>query len=283
MKNLKFRPIISLGTAFSFFLSLVSGLVLYFTPQGRVAYWIDWKFLGLTKTDWTNVHILASVFFFLFGILHLYYNWNAFVQYLYKRAQKIRSFPYETGIVTVLTIFIFISALYKIPPLKYIIDLSEVLKKAWVRSPLDEPPIPHAEGMSLQAFCIKQGIEVEKALSLLREKGLRVDSPKETLSEIAQKNKTTPAKLYALIKPLEKKEDLSLKGLSVEELEAKLAGKGIGRKTLKVLAEELGFNYEEARGNLKKRGIDFREDETLREIADRYQKKPIEILAEALQ
>lgn len=282
MKKFKIRPMISLGTAFLFFISLFSGLVLYFTPQGRVAYWIDWRFLALTKTDWTNIHILTSVFFFIFAVLHFYYNWNAFIQYLYKRACNIKSIPYETFFVTVLTIFILISALYQLPPLKYIITFSDILKKSWVKSPLDEPPIPHAESMSLQAFCVKQGIELEKAISFLREKGIEVSSPRDTLKDISSKNGLTPAKLYALIKPLEKKEVSELKGLTVEELEAKLAGRGIGRKTLKVLAEELGFNFEEARENLRKQGINFKEEETLKEIAERYQKRPIEILAEAL-
>lgn len=282
MRRLKFRSVVSLGTAFFFLTALVSGIVLYFTPQGRVAYWIDWRFLGLTKTDWTNIHILTSIFFFICGLIHLYYNWNPLMQYLYKRAKTLKTIPYESLLVSVITIFVCVSALYQLPPLKYLIDFSDYLKKSWVRSPLDEPPIPHAEGMSLQAFCVKQNIELEKAMALLREKGVVVNSPKETLKDIAKLNRTSPAKIYAIIKPLERREELSLKGLSAEELEVKLAGKGIGRKTLRELAEDLGFSYEEAKGNLQRRGIKFREDETLREIADRYQKKPIEILAEAL-
>ncbi len=63
MKKFNFRGFVSLFTAFSFLFVFISGIVLYFTPQGRIAYWINWKFLGLTKTDWTNMHIVFCIFF----------------------------------------------------------------------------------------------------------------------------------------------------------------------------------------------------------------------------
>lgn len=283
MAAFRFRTFVSLATSFSFFLSLISGIILYFTPQGRIANWIDWRFFGLTKTDWGNWHILASVFFMLFGLLHLYYNWSAFTQYLYKRAKTLKTFPYETITVSIISLWVLISAIYTLPPLSYIIDFSDYLKKSWVKGPAYEPPIPHAEGLSLKAFCLKQQIDSDKALETLKAKGIIVNSLEETLGDIAKRNKVSPKEIYDIIKPLEKRELLDWEKLTLEELEAKLAGKGLGRKTLKALSEELVFDYQRARENLKKKGIEMREDETLREVADRYQRRPIEILAESLK
>uniref|UniRef100_A0A832LWG5 DUF4405 domain-containing protein n=1 Tax=Caldimicrobium thiodismutans TaxID=1653476 RepID=A0A832LWG5_9BACT len=283
MLGLKFRTLVSLATAFFFFLSLLSGLILYFTPQGRIANWIGWKFLGLTKTEWTNWHILSSVFFIVFGLFHLYYNWSAFIQYLYKRARLLKTLPRETIVVSILSLWVLTSALYSLPPLSYILEASEYLKKSWVKSPAHEPPIPHAEGLSLKAFCLRQQIDPAKALEILQKRGIKVTSPEETIKDIAKRNRVSPKDIYEIIKPLEKRETFDWSKLSLEELEAKLAGKGLGRKTLKALSEELGFDYLKARENLRKKGIEIKEDETLREIADRYQKRPIEILAESLK
>ncbi len=50
-KEFNGKGFVSLLTFGSFLIMTVTGLVLYFVPHGRVAYWVDWKLLGLTKTD----------------------------------------------------------------------------------------------------------------------------------------------------------------------------------------------------------------------------------------
>ncbi|MCS7149647.1 MAG: DUF4405 domain-containing protein [Caldimicrobium sp.] len=283
MPRLNLRGFISISTGFTFALSLVSGIVLFFTPQGRIAYWIDWEFLWLNKTEWTNWHILSSIFFLLFGSLHLYQNFKAFLQHLYKRAKHLKILPTETLVSSALCLFLIVSALLNLPPLSYIIKLSENLKKSWVRSPDYEPPVPHAETLSLKAFCLRQKIDIELALNTLKDHGVSVKGPEETLKDIAKRNKISPAKIYQIIKPLEPKEKAKIEQLSIEELETQLAGKGVGRKNLRALSQELGFDYEKAKENLKRRGYTFEESETMRDIASRYQKRPIEVLKEALE
>ncbi|MEJ5166449.1 MAG: DUF4405 domain-containing protein, partial [Thermoanaerobaculia bacterium] len=76
MEKFKVRRFFVLLIFFSFLLMTISGLVLYFTPQGRVAYWVEWKFLGLTKDDWTNLHTVSWFLFLISSIFHIYYNWK---------------------------------------------------------------------------------------------------------------------------------------------------------------------------------------------------------------
>jgi hypothetical protein len=85
-KKLNPRSFVSLLTFSGFIIMSFTGIVLYFTPQGRVAYWTDWKFLGLTKVDWGNIHIISCFLFIVVGLFHLYYNWKPLTNYLSDKA-----------------------------------------------------------------------------------------------------------------------------------------------------------------------------------------------------
>ncbi|MFO7971728.1 MAG: DUF4405 domain-containing protein [Desulfobacterales bacterium] len=82
---MKLKKITSLTALISLLLLILNSIVLYIVPQGRVAYWADWRFWGLTKTDWANQHIIIGILFLLAIFLHIYYNWNLIVAYLKNR------------------------------------------------------------------------------------------------------------------------------------------------------------------------------------------------------
>ena len=81
-KPFRLRNFISLLITFSGLVMIVSGLVLYVVPEGRVAYWTNWKLFGLTKTAWGSVHTNLSFVFFIALFFHLYYNWRVLKAYL---------------------------------------------------------------------------------------------------------------------------------------------------------------------------------------------------------
>ena len=70
------RRIASLTALVSFSMLAASSIVLYVAPQGRVAYWTDWRLLGLNKTDWGNIHINLNLLLLISIGLHAYYNWS---------------------------------------------------------------------------------------------------------------------------------------------------------------------------------------------------------------
>lgn len=76
------RKITSLTLALSFLLMTYTGIMLFLCPHERVAYWSDWHFLGLTKSQYGDLHTASMIVFILFGILHIYYNWKPIVSYL---------------------------------------------------------------------------------------------------------------------------------------------------------------------------------------------------------
>jgi len=65
------RKITSLTMLISFVLLVLTSVILYIVPQGRVAYWADWHLLGLSKSQWGNLHINLGFLFLLAGFLHL--------------------------------------------------------------------------------------------------------------------------------------------------------------------------------------------------------------------
>ena len=46
---MRIRKITSLTAGLAFIVMLVTSIILYIVPQGRVAYWADWKLWGLTQ------------------------------------------------------------------------------------------------------------------------------------------------------------------------------------------------------------------------------------------
>ena len=76
MKRFHTRAFVSLLLTCSFFVLLVTGIVLYITPQGRVAHWTGWTIAGLGKEQWSAVHIVISLLFLTSAALHLYFNWR---------------------------------------------------------------------------------------------------------------------------------------------------------------------------------------------------------------
>ncbi|MFQ3573863.1 MAG: DUF4405 domain-containing protein [Thermodesulfovibrionales bacterium] len=273
------RGFVTFLTALSFLIIAVSGIVLYLAPQGRIAYWTDWRFAGLTKTDWNNIHIVLSIVFVLVAIYHIYYNWKVLTGYITTKMQAGIRLKKEIALSVILMLLIVIGSMYKIPPFGYIIDFSDYLKKSWIVSKDYEPPFGHAEELSLKVFTKKLNIDLEKAMAELRAKGIAVEDPNDSLIQIARKNKTNPMHIYIAIRKFEEKPAKpNITKYTAELVEEKFAGAGIGRKTLPQICEEVGIDISIAKGRLNNKGLKIKDQETFKEIADRYNTKPIEIL-----
>lgn len=300
MKLFNFRGFISLFTAFSFIFVFLSGIVLYFTPQGRIAYWINWKFLGLTKTDWTNLHIIFCIIFMITAFFHIYYNWNVLLNYVYSKAKKAMNLKKELAIVIVFVMLSFFGSLKPFPPFSLLLDFSDYLKSAWIKSPDYEPPFGHAELLSLEEFSKKRNIDLQQAMLALGQKSIKFQSTKESLGLIAKNNGLSPLQIYEILKPLEGKtsqvetkpsetminqkpaEQTKNTKWTRDEVIREFEGKGLGKKTLKQVCEENRLDIQLAITKLKNKGITAKEKDTLREIADKNSTSPIEILIEIL-
>lgn len=298
-KLINTRGFISLLIALSFIFAFISGVILYLSPQGRIAYWINWKFLWLTKTDWTNIHIIFCLIFVIAAFFHIYYNWNVLLNYIYSKAKKIMNLKRELAIICFLLIISFIGSLKPFPPFSFIIKFNEYLKTVWIKSPEYEPPYGHAELLSLEEFSKRRNIDLNQAIRVLNEKGVRIQSPKESIGLIAKNNNLSPLQVYEIIKPLEGKtsavetKDLSMttNGRNLQnkiskwtkdEIIREFEGRGIGKKTLKQICVENKIDINKAIAKLRNKGFEVNQEETLKQIADKNNTSPIEVLVEIL-
>ena len=136
------------------------------------------------------------------------YNWKPLVNYVVNKTKGGLRLKKELALTLVLSTAIVVSAVFELPPLIYIADLSEHIKDSWVTDKEYEPPIGHAELLPLDEFTKKMKINQEKALVELEKNGIRVESPDETVGEIAENNDTSPLLIYKIIKKYESKNNV---------------------------------------------------------------------------
>jgi hypothetical protein len=272
------KGFISLCVFGSFLIMSLTGIILYFTPKGRIAYWVDWRFLGLTKSDWGDIHIISCFLFVVMGSYHLCYNWEPFTLYLSSKIGDTLRLKKELSFSITIMIFVIFGSLYKVPPLNFVLDFGEYLKSSWTSEDF-EPPISHAEQLSLETFAKKMNIDLSLAFKELREKGIRLDDRAESLENIAKRNRTSPMKLYGMIKKYERAERDANEGrYTPQRVEEKFAGTGIGRKSLAEICAQTGVDVAQAKERLARNQIIMRHGETLKEAAAKYNLTPIEIL-----
>ena len=114
------RRIASLTALLSFIILFITIVVLYIVPQGRVAYWADWKLWGLTKTDWGNIHINHGLLFLIALFLHIYYNWKPLINYLKDKARSLKVFTPEFNAELVVTITFTVGTYLMVPPFSWV-------------------------------------------------------------------------------------------------------------------------------------------------------------------
>lgn len=303
-KGFHTRGFISLLTGFSFFVVLLTGIVLYFVPQGKIAYWIDWRFLWLSKSDWGNIHITSTILFAVCACYHLFLNWKVFVSYLIHKINNALSLKKEQAAAAAITLFFVFGTIYYLPPLKYMIEFSDYLKGQWVSKEL-EPPFGHAEQLSLKTLAKRTNIDLNNAIAELRNKGFKVEGEGQSLADVAKKNGVSPMKVYNIMSMYKEQVNIGIEkapkdtaidkasntkttsqtskktSYTSEMIEELLTGKGIGKKTIDELCGELGVKAQDAENRLKIHGINIKKDETLKEIAARYNTTPIEIAKKA--
>lgn len=253
------RKITSLTAFISFILLMLTSIVLYMVPSGRVANWAGWTYAGLEKGDWEALHVNLGVLFLVSVILHTWYNWAAIVAYLSSPARKVRIFTPDCIVALLVTIVVAGGTLAGLPPMSTIVDFGDTLS---TRADLayGEPPYGHAEYSTLTDYAEKVRIDLDTVLAALTAAGITFSSAEETLGQVAVNNKSTPQILHAIViaavgKTLEP-------GVMPEEPPA-----GLGSRTLAVLSESYGLEIVQVIRILEQEGIVAAPNERMRDIA----------------
>jgi len=112
-KSFSWRVFISFGLFIALLMMLVSGVILYISPPGRVANWTDWRMIGLTKRGWQNQHIIFGFSFLILSLFHLFFiNWKAFLSYLKSKTSEGLKSPGELLTIIMLS-FLFVIGTFR--------------------------------------------------------------------------------------------------------------------------------------------------------------------------
>jgi len=257
------KKAVSLTLALSFTVMSYTGIMLFLTPKGKIANWTEWTLLGLSKTQYTDLHITSMFVLLTFGIWHIYYNWKPLVSYLKNSTRRITLLKKEFLFALGLNALFVGGTLMHVPPMQSIVDLNTRIKNYWEQQK-GAPPFGHAEEATLASLAPFSGIDAQTALKRLHDAGIRVESAAQTLQQIADQNGMTAQRVYEIMAPKQK----GTAGSPVS---------GLGRRSLGELASQGQFNLQKALGYLKKQGVAATEQTTMREAATALNTTPYEL------
>ena len=166
-KNMNIRKATSLTAALSFVLIILTSIVLYIVPHGRVAYWANWKLWGLTKTDWGDIHINLGFLFLISLFLHIYYNWKPLIAYLKNKAKQLTVFTPEFNVAILITIACVVGTYFSLPPFSWVIDLNGQVKDNGTAK-YGEPPLRPRRTILFADFHQKMNLDLNRSIQMLK-------------------------------------------------------------------------------------------------------------------
>ncbi len=264
------RRVVSLTAALAFVGMVLTSVVLYIVPQGRVAYWADWRLMGLSKTQWGAVHINLGLLFLVALAVHVCYNWKPLTQYMKNRARQWKILTPEFNLASGLVVCFTVGTLAGWPPFTTILALQDDIKADAARK-YGEPPYGHAELSSLKVLARKTGLNLQDALAALAASGFTVAGPEQSLQEVASANGVSPQTLYSAM----------MKTASTAALQSRempdTPPPGTGALSLAEFSRQYGLEAAELQRLLAARGIKAQTDMTIKAIAAANERSPLDI------
>lgn len=267
------RKITSLTAGLSFIAMLVTSIILYIVPQGRVAYWADWKLWGLTKTDWGNIHINLGFLFLIALFLHIYYNWKPLINYMKDKKKTFKVFTPDFNAAMIITVAFVIGTYLMLPPFSWVMAVNDHFKDSGAVK-YGEPPYGHAELSSLKTFAKKMKLDLNQSVTLLNEAGYPVEDGTVTLQDIGRRYRIAPQKVYETIQASSIVSDPA-SGANPALPESPQPG--TGNLTLADFCSQYNLNIKTVIRELKGLAVDASAELTLKQISEKNEKSPMDL------
>ena len=198
--RLNFRSFISFLLTLTFLLIAFTGAILYFTPQGRMAHWTDWRMLSLTKDQWSALHINSCLLFLIGAALHIYLNWRVLLSYIRTKATAGFRRKWEFALASLLVVVFAGGTLVVLPPFSTIMQANENIKQYWSGQVATKAPVPHAESLPLKKLIGHiEGADLQHVMKALRSAGYEVADASITLEMLAEQKGASPMEIYGEI------------------------------------------------------------------------------------
>lgn len=250
---MRMKRTISLTALMTFILLSITSVVLSVTPRGSVAFWTDWHFWGLTRNQWINIHITNGFLFLAVIVGHIYYNLKPIIHYMRNREKALIVATKEFNVALLLSFSLLMLTFHEVTPASWIIEANQYYKNKTSQQ-YRTLPYGYAKHSSITAFLIKTGYNPDKAMQRLKNAGIHVDSPAQTMSDIADKNKISPITLFLKMKPPDFSEKPEL---------------GFGKRFLVDICNNNDLNVHVVMNELLENNIIASFDMTIREIAEK--------------
>ncbi len=129
-KSYSWRVFTSFGLFLSFFMLLVSGVILYIFPARSPG--VVWELGGLTKPAWQDQHIIFGFAFSLLSLGHLFLvNWRAFLSYLKAKSAQGVQHTSELLTIVILSVVVGFGTWFGIQPFSAILDFGKKISNSW--------------------------------------------------------------------------------------------------------------------------------------------------------
>lgn len=196
-----FRKITSLTILYSGILVVATSVVLYVGPPTHIAFFSDWRMLGLAKEQWNALHVMNGILFLVGVVVHVLYNWKAILLYLKNKKENLVVFTTPCVISLCITILVCIDAILFLPPARQVLHLGHSINQNHLRRygvfPFGEP-----DAYALKKAAMYLGRDPQQSVAALRDNGIEVESNEQSVREIAENNGiSTSAVLDIIRKP----------------------------------------------------------------------------------
>lgn len=263
-KRFSWKPFTSFLILCAFLVILLSGLVLYIAPPGRIANWTHWMLGPLDKEQWQAMHTVFALVFVAAAVLHLVFNWRVLLAYLKTRLHTGTSDRREFAAASLVAVAVLGLTLADVPPFSTVMAVGEWAKNSWAGSET-EPPVPHAEGLTLAQLSDTTEQPLDQLLSTLERAGVKGATAEVTVGALASQNSLTPQQLFV-------RSRTATTPLPVN-VEA-----GLGRKSVQQVCEELGLDPAEGLRRLQAAGLEAKAEDTMKELASNHGRTPHDVL-----
>jgi len=198
LKHFKFRNFISITLFFLFIIVIFCAVALFFRPEGSIARWTSWTFLGLPKNIWEGLHTIFSMLFIIFALIHFCFNLKSFMRFIKNKINKGLNLRSEFILSFTMICILLIISLMQWQPVWEICKWRAFLKKG-NHIIYTKPPETDFDLKKLQEIAQSLHMSNEDLLNNLRQNDFVVENINSTLLDIAIENKTSPENIYSNI------------------------------------------------------------------------------------
>jgi hypothetical protein len=264
-RRFHWKVFVSFYVAFSFLTLAVSGLVLYVAPPGRIANWSIWTLGALSKAQWQAVHTIFALLFLVAASFHIYFNWKVLMAYLRSKLVEGLRMKWELAGASAAALLLLTVSVAGVPPFSTVMAFGEDVKNSWSTT-ASEPPVPHAELMTVEKLAETVKIPTDKVMANLQQHGITVASLQVTVKQLADQHQLSPQQVYQRIQSEDAKPKVNL-----------TEGGGWGRMNVQQTCERFSVSLDAGLARLKAAGIDAESGTMIRELATARGKTPIDI------